>query len=289
MSFDSAYNYKPPTGEWSQRNVFYSSVPIPLSSRGTGFTMVLNAVAAFTLIELLVVIAILVSLAALLLPALAAVERRANTTRCVGNLHQLGLALELYVQEHGSYPLATSGDGLGSWHQALCPYASDGVFYCPQKQRAVAEWRQLFPDDTEINAHYGYNFIGAIRQNPPPTNPGLGGNFILDSSGGHYVPTRENQVLVPAQMIAIGDSAALIKPPAYARAEMTRTNLLYIAFPFTFPAWGYTGVGDWHSGGANMLFCDGHIEYAKQSVWLAATPDRRRLWNSDNQPHQTSW
>lgn len=257
------------------------NLPTPCTPKDSG--------TAFTLVELLVVIAILAILAALLLPALGTAERKANITRCESNLHQLGIALELYVQEHGFYPLATSGGGLGSWHQALCCYASDAVFYCPQEQRAAAEWLQLFPTETEINAHYGYNFIGAIRRNPPPVNPGLGGNFVLDSSGGHYVPTRGGNVRAPAQMIAIGDSAAFIKPPAYAKSEMTRTNLLYIAFPFTFAAWGYTGVGNWHNGGANMLFCDGHVEYAKQSVWLAATPARRRLWNSDNQPHEECW
>jgi hypothetical protein len=38
-----------------------------------------------------------------------------------------------------------------------------------------------------------------------------------------------------------------------------------------------------------MLFCDGHTEFAKQSVWMEASPDRRRLWNSDNLPHEETW
>jgi prepilin-type N-terminal cleavage/methylation domain-containing protein len=54
----------------------------------------------FTLIELLVVMAIIGILSSLLLPSLGAAKRRAHTTRCISNLKQFGLALQLYAGDH---------------------------------------------------------------------------------------------------------------------------------------------------------------------------------------------
>jgi prepilin-type N-terminal cleavage/methylation domain-containing protein/prepilin-type processing-associated H-X9-DG protein len=56
---------------------------------------------AFTLLELLVVIAIIAILAALLLPVLSAAKKRAAQTACINNLKQLGIGMQMYVQDDG--------------------------------------------------------------------------------------------------------------------------------------------------------------------------------------------
>ncbi len=89
----------------------------------------------FTLIELLIVIAIIAVLIGLLVPAVQRVRESANRIQCVNNLKQIGLAAQLYHDDHkhlppgiGYTPLATSGVwGQNFFH--LLPYLEQGNLY----------------------------------------------------------------------------------------------------------------------------------------------------------------
>lgn len=259
----------------------------------------------FTLIELLVVIAVIAILAALLLPALAKAKATAKSAACKNNLRQLGLFLQMYVDDYGKYSgniALFNGDNFNGFeygglmwlkiyslpryrnvnlaenpHDVYWPgYRT--VFHCPA-QRTVPDLAD--PKVVIYYDGYGYNALGTAWKT---SKQALGlcavGSKRVNEIGqvGWKFITEIPQAAVkaPADMIALGDSAhervgAISPYPEVPQFE------------------GVFSVGDLHSGGANVVFCDGHVEYGKQRIWMEATDSARRRWNNDNEPHPETW
>jgi prepilin-type N-terminal cleavage/methylation domain-containing protein/prepilin-type processing-associated H-X9-DG protein len=114
---------------------------------------------AVTLLELLVVIAIIGVLCSLLLPVLTRAKASAKSTACLGNLHQIGLGFQLYVQDNMNhmprmYDRSTNvTDPPKAWFdQVMLPFVggNSNVFKCP------ADEMHLF--DLTLSS-YGWNFL----------------------------------------------------------------------------------------------------------------------------------
>jgi prepilin-type processing-associated H-X9-DG protein/prepilin-type N-terminal cleavage/methylation domain-containing protein len=243
---------------------------------------------AFTLIELLVVTAIVAVLASLLLPALDRGKTQATSAVCKSNLRQIGLGLMLYTQDGPYYPrdfsgldsredvarLQSEGKMPPYWYQLLLPYTGGnrGLYYCSENL-SYFKWTKdpSFQEAWGMKGFsYGYNALGGTIR------PDLGlGTYFAHS-------VRESQVRMPAEMIAVGDS----------QSDFYWDHLIYPVIDAP-NGWGWlagqTFPSRRHSGGANMVFCDGHVEYGKQADWIAEKEEARRRWNNDNRPHRAAW
>ena len=95
---------------------------------------------AFTILELLVVIGIIMLLAALLFPVFASARRSARMTTCTSNLHQIDLALRMYLEDYnGALPLTSMIDTrMTTWEDPIKSYTKNvDIYHCPEGRREL--------------------------------------------------------------------------------------------------------------------------------------------------------
>lgn len=123
---------------------------------------------SFTLVELLVVIAIITALAAMLLPALKHARQKAQQARCMSNLHQIGLAVHLYLDDNAGRLPYVPATAQYEQFARLRPYiANPGFFVCPSARPgdSGATWDWLYcitTNGVRFCSDYKFNDLPAI-------------------------------------------------------------------------------------------------------------------------------
>ncbi|MBX2853011.1 MAG: prepilin-type N-terminal cleavage/methylation domain-containing protein [Phycisphaeraceae bacterium] len=244
---------------------------------------------AFTLIELLVVISIIALLIAILLPALGAARRSAQSVQCASNQRQMGIATLAFESEHdGHIPIAgkiwqrtpaqitqMSYDGSGNpmtLPALLADYMGLGfdtstTLKIEQQQQDLSIMAPfLCPRQEQVPDSALYLEFVAVSYKGPRSAISFGLNEAVfgQEAGTLRVAGNINRVRDSSKTMLFGDAQPRNQPPltadwvTYPNASGSSGDKDTLKTRYDS---GYTAFDlDRHDGSMNITFLDGHNE-----------------------------
>jgi general secretion pathway protein G len=203
----------------------------------------------FTLIELLVVVAIIAVLVALLIPALNTARERAKTVLCQSNLRQIGMVTFHYTSDfNGTLPPCTTTGPYSSgytWQVYLYLYQT--------KETLPASWDPAF--NSELDKIYP-KLANAVESCPSMIKGGdkmgFGMNLFLKrpekEDDTRFEFLRLESLTCLTGKVLVGDSVDW--------HLLTQDHHWWLPGECLYPS----GAPERHTGRANYLFCDFHVE-----------------------------
>lgn len=205
-----------------------NSLPIQRSRCKINSPAVLPRRAAFTLVEVLIVVAIIGILAAILLPVFNRARQTARGAVCQSNLRQIGLALDLYVNDHNRfYPDRLLSLAYCSWADDVLSYTkTNKVFTCP---------------------------LAPIQSASPACALGGPMDYLLNVPDG-MVQLHQGRIKSPSQLILVldGNQIGGFTEAGSGTGPLSSERLKDM------------GVDLRHNDGSNALFADGHTKWLSE-------------------------
>ncbi len=190
----------------------------------------------FTLVELLVVVSILVLLVAILVPSLRKAKDLARRTACASNLHQIGMALRMYLGDNNDVmPVATPFGGMP-------PPGDDGPPEIPDIATALKPYLSKNVSDQDAVFHCPADVPGKTHREGP-----LHGRSFYETDGTSYA---YNFFLSGNKMYEIVRKDRVVR---YFGGQVTEEEIWVMRDVVAFH--GKAGA----PGAANYLYIDGHV------------------------------
>jgi prepilin-type processing-associated H-X9-DG protein len=227
--------------------------------KSTSTLVVLIIVAACSIPVLLACAGILV---ALLLPAVQAAREAARRAACQNNLRRIGVAMQAYHEEHGTFPPAYIADENGrpmhSWRVLILPYLDLQALY--DQYDLEEPWdgpNNILLADLMLEAYRCPSDVSTVGQFDTSYAMIVGPGTISDGPTG----TKSSEIRDgPSNTIMVVEVAGA----GIHWMEPRDLNAKEISFGVNEDLGD--GIQSDHAGVANVLFCDGSVRSLSNSA-----------------------